>query len=127
MVEHHYLVSSRVYGLELCHDALDVVERFQLVGCPIHHIASVAADDSRDAVFSRLLSMVGGYRVGHDYHRRFRAAPGIKAKATASSCDNESDVSIKVIVLAKGLYNRVGHVFFAVRHVDSRDLESFVE
>src|SRR6266571_1976502 len=110
MVEHYYLVGSCVYGLEFCHDALDVVERLQLMSRPIYHVTSIAADDRRDAFFSRFFSMVGGYGVSHDYDGWSRTASRIKAKITASPCDYEPDVGVHVTILAKGLDDRVCHV-----------------
>src|SRR5213594_3397830 len=114
MVQHYDLVCARVDRLELGHNALYVVERFQFVSGPVDHVASVAADDGGDALLSRLFSMVGCDWFGHYDDGGFCAASGVEAEAAASPCDYEPDVRVHVVVLAERLDDGVGHVFFAV-------------
>src|SRR5712664_1570950 len=98
MVKHDHLISTGVDRLELGHDALDVVQGFYLMACPVNHVAPQARDDGGHALLSRFLAVSGKHRLSHDYDRGLRTASRVQPEVSSAASDYEANVCVGQIV-----------------------------
>src|SRR2546425_11593517 len=100
MIKHYDLVSASINRLKFSEDTLDVVERFQLVGRTVNHVASIAGNYRGYSLLPGFFPVSWCHWLAHHDGGWFWRASRIHAKVSSSPGHDEANVG-------------VGHVIFA--------------